>query len=69
MDVGALRSTVQFMRLASVPELVACEADGGTRICSALWLLMWMLVAEENEGRRVPPLVSSMPSLTIAVPF
>jgi hypothetical protein len=33
-----------------------------------LWLPMWMLVAAENEGRRTPPFVSSMPSLTVAVP-
>lgn len=35
----------------------------------ALWLLMWMLGAVEKEGRRTPPCVSSMPSLTVAVLF
>lgn len=52
-----------------MPELVACDADAGAMMVIALWLLMLMLVTAENEGRRTPPFVSSMPSLTMAVPF
>ena len=40
MSAGALRSTVQFMRFVTVPELVACEADAGAMMLIALWLLM-----------------------------
>lgn len=57
---------VQFCRLERVPELVAWVAEAGTWRVSAVWLLMWMLVAVEKDGRRVPPspLVLGMPSLT-----
>lgn len=66
---GVLRSTVQFMRFVTVPELVACDAEPGAMMLRALWLLMCMLVAAEKDGRRTPPFVSEMPSLTIIVSF
>lgn len=34
-----------------------------------VWLLILMLVAEENEGRLTPPFVSSIPSLVTEVPL
>lgn len=66
---GALRSTVQFMRFMTVPELVACDAELGAMMLIALWSLMCMLVTAEKDGRRTPPFVSEMPSLTTAVLF
>ena len=52
-----------------MPELVACDAEHGAMMVSPAWLLMWMLVELEKEGRRIPPCVSSMPSFAVGGSF
>lgn len=53
-EVAADMSMMQRLRLATVPELVAWDADAGRMMCSPSCFEMVMLVAFGNEGFRMP---------------
>lgn len=48
--VGGERSTAQWRRFDTVPELAAWEADVGRIICRRLWLDIATLLAFDNDG-------------------
>ena len=48
--VGGERSTTLWRRLDTVPELVACDADVGSIMCTLLWFEMFTLLAFANDG-------------------
>jgi hypothetical protein len=56
--VGGDKSTTLRRRLETVPELVACEAEVGSSMCTEVWLDMVMLEAFENEGFRIAELAA-----------
>jgi hypothetical protein len=52
--VGGERSTTQRCMFETVPELVACDVEGGRMMCRPECFDIVTRVDEENEGRRMP---------------